>query len=239
MKKSSFFSAIAVVVIAGFLFSSCPAEAGGDAPETFNDVIDDYFLGTGESVATIGQPSNLDITAKQSTADGTVYITVTSRKGTSLSGTDRFTGDAENLLWGTKGDEAPSGKWADLTLNLSAVFTDSAAIYGIKNTNEALRYYTGWDLVKTTPADLAAPVKSSDYDNLCIPTDTAILPYKWRVYPANSLTASPNSGILLWSGANSKIITLEIAEYAAYEDDTDKVGDIAKIVIDYSGVKIY
>jgi uncharacterized repeat protein (TIGR02543 family) len=46
--------------------------------EGFDNVSADYPLATGDSgINTIGQPTTLDITAKKSKVDGTVYLTVT------------------------------------------------------------------------------------------------------------------------------------------------------------------
>lgn len=51
------------------------------------------------------------------------------------------------------------------------------------------------------------------------------------MYEAGIFNEVGATGIILWSNAPEKIITVEIAEYARYAKDTAKIADIAKIVI--------
>jgi hypothetical protein len=233
MKKSSLFSSIASLAIIALIFTACPQEP---EDEGFDDVTSAYPLTDNDSgISTIGKPSNLTAAAKKSKVDGTVYITVT---GT-LTGVDNFT--ATPPLWGGKREQAPSGKWADLALDLSSVFTteNAAKVLSIKSANHAFRYYKGADNILS-----AAPTTPTNGDpNIYIPSSDTEFPIKWKIYDVSTfkLDASHNFGIILWSAAPSKIITLEVIAHTAYADlpnDAATRSPVAKIVIDYSGVTI-
>jgi hypothetical protein len=125
---------------------------------------------------------------------------------------------ASNGLWGPKREQAPTGKWADLALDLSTVFTTNAAkVLSVKSSNHAFRYYKGAPNILAT-----APTTPTTGDpNIYIPasSDTE-LPIKWKIYNASTFATDTthNWGILLWSAAPEKVITLEIFEHVTYVD---------------------
>ena len=247
MKKTFLFGMIALLSVS-FIFMSCPQEA--EEPE-FTDVSASFPLATNDSnIETIGQPTNLDITAKKSTKDGTIYITLKSK--TALTGTSDF---ADSGLWGGKREQAPEGKWADFALDLSSVFTteNAAKILSVKSTNHAYRYYKGaaniWAAAPTVP--------TRGDPNIYIPSSSETeLPVKWKIYAANTFSddASQNWGIIIWDSAPAKVITFELREHetlpsgsgtstgTSASDPADLASDagtlLTKIVIDYSGVVI-
>jgi hypothetical protein len=242
MKKNMSLIFWLAALVAALVLVGCDGEAKDeeDDGETFTDVTASYPLATNDTnIATIGQPSNLSAAAKKSDADGTVYITVTSKTDTALSVVSDFT--IANGLWGPRREQAPAGsKYADLALDLSAVFTptNAAKVLSIRSTNHAFRYYKGATNILTD----APKVPLIGDPNIYLPaTSTTELPVKWRIYEANTFTADAdhNFGIILWSDAPEKVITLEVIEHSAYPATQDKAeaGELlAKIVIDYMGI---
>jgi hypothetical protein len=104
----------------------------------------------------------------------------------------------------------------------------------IKQFNQALRFYTGHQDLTLAEAP-ASPLKDSDgASNIYVPvaTDPAAWPIKWKLH--QSLDSSTTLSFLLWSGAPVKTVTFVVEQYNA--EGTTKSGDIATIIVDYSGV---
>jgi hypothetical protein len=234
MKKKFLFGLIALLSVS-LLFLGCSTDDDDEVEvEPFSNVTEDYALvSTANGQTLLGNDTNLDITVLKSGWDGTVYITVTSKTGETLPNTNDFNSGGTNLLWGAKCAEAPAGKWADLGLDLSEIFTSEiiAGVLGLRTTNQAFRYYKGATLLSGAPN---APLRNEP--NIYIPESDTGMPIKWKLNNVNAFNGDTDFGIILWSSANPKVITIEVAEYETFESDADKVADIAKIVINYSGV---
>jgi hypothetical protein len=217
--KKKFLTGLIALLSLSLFFLGCPSGSDDDDDEeTFTTV-------TGYTTAS---ETDLTVTAKKSNSDGTVYVTVT---GT-VTGVADFTA---NPNWGATPWMGATGKWEDVIIDLAPVLTDNTKFYAIKSTSQAYRYYTGGGgILASAPTE---PVTTSG-SNIYIPANAGELPVKWRIYNANVLTADTEMLVMLWSGANPKTVTLEIAEYASFDSSAAKVADVAKIVIDYSGVTI-
>jgi hypothetical protein len=152
---------------------------------------------------------------------------------------NNFDASPQAGLWGPKREEAPEGKWADLALDLSTVFTpvNAAKVLSVKSSNHAFRYYKGApNILEAAPA-----TPTNDDPNIYIPASSDIeWPIKWKIYNTNTFAADAthNWGILLWSAAPQKVITVEIFEHGTYTDHAADATGVTKIVIDYSGVNI-
>jgi hypothetical protein len=231
MKKKFLIGLMALLSLSLF-FLGCPTEGDDGEVETFTTLTGYSLVTSVNNIDTIGNTSNLYIhEAKKSDKDGTIYIKIASKLGHPLAGTVDFGGT--HGLWSGKREEAPAGKWADFGLDLSAIFTDEVTsnILSIKTTNEAFLYYKGATLL---PNLTNGPFTTEP--NIYIPATG--LPVKWKLNDANAFASDKIFGLILWSGASKKTITLEVAEHASFAAGAEKTDDIAKIVIDYSSVAI-
>jgi hypothetical protein len=94
----------------------------------------------------------------------------------------------------------------------------------IKQTNDALRYNTGWtSRVSDTP--LTAPVVKADEKSMYL----GEIAYRWRTYDGTKVPATEDLSVLLWSEATDKTITLEI-------QSVDGTIPLKTITIDYNAV---
>jgi hypothetical protein len=216
------------------------ADAGGTGAagwqEAFDVVTSTYPLGTNDSnINTIGNPTNLTTyTVKKSKADGTIYIKV----GGTLTGTNDFTGT--NGLWGAKSWASSTGQWADMAFDYGTALLqpNASSVMAIRSTSFAYYYYKEKSGTATNTA-LTAPILTTA-PNIYVPNnlDASNIPVKWKMYNVNTFGSAANMGIILWSDAPVKVVTIEIAKYASFADGAAKTADIAKIVLNYSGVTI-
>jgi hypothetical protein len=236
MKKKFLIGLIVLLSVSLFFWGCSTDDEEEETGETFTDVTDQYDLvGTVSSIPTIGNGNNLDITASKSDLNGIVYITVT---GT-LTGTSDF--GSSHGLWGPKRENAPAGKWADFGLDLNAIFTSEVTnkILALRSSNQAFRYYKGAsNLLAQEPTGPLVILGDPNKPIIYIPALPTEMPVKWRLYNTNTFSSDKLFAFILWSSANPKTITLEVAEYATYVDNAAKSADVATIVIDYSGVTI-
>jgi hypothetical protein len=215
--------------------------------EAFTDVTTDYPLGTSVNdgstdVTTIGNPTNLTpYRVRQSVASKTIYVKI----GGELTGATDFSG---NGLWGQKATGSPTitGKWADIAFGwYEAIKADVSKVLAVRSSSFALYYYYhATDTLRSKPALPVVTGHANIYiPSVTNPTATTDIPFKWRMYNAGTFVeADPSNpdplGILLWSDAPVKIITIEIVSHASFVANANETGDIAKFVIDYSGVTI-
>jgi hypothetical protein len=184
--------------------------------------------------AAIGNAENLDTSAiKTIKEDGTpvITITLTNTTGKTFTGTTDFT--SNHNVWGAKpSGNTVTGNWADIAVDLKLALDAVATgkTLSVKQTSQALNYYTGaGDLLSSAPT---APSTSTSGDNIWIPSDST--PVKWKTYASS---VSPNWGIILWNGASSKTVKLEIFQH----DNSSNPGAgtlVSTVVIDYSGLTI-
>jgi hypothetical protein len=204
-------------------------KAGGDSTPGWKaeDLTAKYPLVALEDA--IGQPYLLD--SKAEDKNGIVTITLSSKTGTALTGTEDF--GADNEFWGQKEAGAPDGLWADLTIDMSDVFSGytDEKVYAIRSESQAYRYYTGGGGI--LEAEPTAP--ANGYNNIYIDeTDTKKVPVRWKEYSPETFKDDKTLSLLLWAGANPKTIKLEIADYT----DEENPSPVKTLVIDYKGVKI-
>jgi hypothetical protein len=230
-------------------------EEGGQVIE---NVSEEYKLSTVDNSETtnntvLGSPTVLNATAKKvrtaaTAASPTVTITVEKVADQTLGWVEDFKDATSSAIWGTKptgGSASASGKWTDIAITLTSVFTPlSGKKVSVKQTSQALRYYENAATNQLATALLTEPVytTTAPFGNIWIPALTATdnLPVKWRGYnDASSLVKSGQSvngttwGILLWNAATTQPpqIALEIYDES---DTTRKL--VTKIEIDYSAL---
>jgi hypothetical protein len=141
--------------------------------------------------------------------------------------------------WGNGSDavyKPLDGKYGPVYIN--GFFTASQAIanVAIESRNPALRFYTddttsnGTLNRTTTTGPLAQPATAYPYNYL--PTDGSV-PQRWVL--SASVPANDTMGVLLYSGAASKTVTLKIETAASYASNAARTPYL-NVIIDYSGV---
>ena len=132
-----------------------------------------------------------------------------------------------------------AGKYSDVYINgLFPAEIESAKYYAIKNTNQALRFFTGSTALATAPLNSPA---TEDTNSIYIPTttDSAV---RWKVYGQNAINSGDTLGILIWNGGTAaytpKTATLEIQEYSGNTGTPTVVsnGYSATVIVDFSDV---
>jgi hypothetical protein len=142
--------------------------------------------------------------------------------------------------WAGASNTPAAGKYTAIFINGILDDIDPNAVLGVKQTNEALKFYTGDTTLSGSP--LSEPQQG--FPNIYLTSGT---PVKWKLYQTKNNIVTPGAGletafgVLIWSGATDKTVTLEITRYAAYTADADVEDDdddafSQKIVIDYKGV---
>jgi hypothetical protein len=254
--KLNLLGILGVLLVFMLFASGCsnPSTDEGDPPSTplWN------YLGA-DSFALSGGQRDLTLKAVQASGTGLIRLTVTGTvTGTQnfkdayfdeetsifdVSGFDDISiGDTTWLgLWNEPGPDVPrEGKFATITIDFNSVFTaeNESKILGIKQKNQALRYYEGWiNNPKHSGLLEAEPTKPRRQDpTLWIPERTAQLPVRWKAY--SNIPAGTSLSLLIWENADSKVINIEVTSWQNLGSDTaeDKNEDIATIVLDYSGV---
>jgi hypothetical protein len=141
--------------------------------------------------------------------------------------------------WGPNEGEdfAPlAGKYGAVYIKgfASEALTD-VAIEGI---NPGLVFYTGLTVIPLSATRLGAPVTNNTFPNIYLDGDAS---QRWVLY--DSLAVDKAFGIMLFSGATDKTVTLDIDQYSGHETGATKVttgadgGDILNVVIDYTDVQ--
>ena len=204
------------------------------------------------SEASDANPDTSGLTIASATDDGTgVTITL----GWTVEATYVYAADGATAYPDT--DPAPNFKGKDTWIGASnkpkpaagkytAVYIQglfpaavgSDKIIALKNTNQALRFFT--DNGQTTTDALTSPTTSNE-TALYLPTDTATPPVRWRVYDTGAIKSGETLGLLIWNGNGTVTpltATLEIQEWAEYANDKGAATDgySAKVIIDYSNV---
>ncbi|MDR3355723.1 MAG: hypothetical protein LBO04_00835 [Spirochaetaceae bacterium] len=241
MKKHGFFIWFAAALVgAALIFGGCEQESDDDE-EVLVDVDGLYpLLSASDSIDTAGKPGNLEITsAKKSSRDGTVYIVLES-----TADLEAITDFTNNQLWGKAGEDKPGdGYFADFALDLTPIFASRTdKVFSIKNTNHGLRYYQGGisdDAENGTLAD-AAPTAPNDNRGLATYIPETGWPVRWYMYGKIAAEDSGKFpfGLLLWSEAPQKTITVEFYDHGEDANEPTTGTLVAKIVIDYSEVTI-
>jgi hypothetical protein len=143
-------------------------------------------------------------------------------------------------VWGNAGDGKPTGQFSDLALDMSAAVIDTSKTYAVKTTTLGLLYYDGDTYLYNnstkpdgfvTTTEITAP-QPEDKPDVYISEDKSVV-FKWKKYGSSTtLIKNKNHGVLLYDGAATKTVTLDIAEVG----DEDALTPVVTIVIDYSGV---
>jgi hypothetical protein len=142
-------------------------------------------------------------------------------------------------FWMGEGDKVTSaaGKYSNVYIHglFSDLATGHAKVIAIKQTNQALRFFSGDN---TTSAAVTVP-KAADENATYIPTPGA--PIRWRVYGSGVINSAEPFGILLYDdGTNTQTQTavLELTERVGATDGATATsgGYTATITVDYSAV---
>jgi hypothetical protein len=235
MKKKFLFGLIALLSVS-FIFFGCGGDSGADSSSNRIPI-------SSITLAASGNPTGITISAEQDNDTGIYYVGVSgtvpavytyAADGTT-AGTEPTNWDS--ATWGTA--LAPrAGKYASIKIagifDGTAPLVDTTEILGIKQTNQAFRFYTGNSDVNT-PIE-AGPIFTGD--TLYVPADTAVPAYKWKGHPAGEFTSYGAFPVLIADiGVSPKTSTIVFRSHAAAsngEEPTDAVN--VTIVVDYSGV---
>jgi hypothetical protein len=226
MTRKSLLSGLLAVLAAVLIFTGCDNDTTTPPVETFTNVSADYPLTTGQGGLALTR-------AEKSNTTGIIYLTVSgtvSAADTSVAG---WTG-----IWGAQ--ENVTGKFSTVSIDFKGVFTAAnvAKILAIRSENQALRYYT--DAATGLLASAPTVARDSALNTTWIPSNPSQLPIRWKAYAASTIPANDNMTILIWDGASPKTVKLEVTSWAKFTGEVaeEKTGDIATIVLDYSGVTI-
>jgi hypothetical protein len=243
MKRKLFSLAILVMVLSLAFIGCSSSSDDDDGPppneETFTNVTTSYPR---EIVTDLSSSSLTIASAQKSDTSGIVYITLGGEVETDFQYITTIgstpTGEWDNL-WGDPAVASfnpLAGKYGTFVFKPFTSITDVNTLnIAIKQTNDALRYYT--DLASLEAAPLTVPFEGSGPGGVYIPSssDTAT---RWKKY--DPYTTASIFEVLLWSGAANKTITLEIQSFIGSPADPAVEGTdytvLGTIVIDYSDV---
>jgi hypothetical protein len=137
-----------------------------------------------------------------------------------------------NSDWGGASNEAPDGKYG--AVYIDGIFPETLTNVALNiKPYPALVYYKGAGLHQQP---LTEPVAYADWPNdsaLYVNAGDDSQNQKWRLY--DSFTAQP-AGILLYSAATTKTVTLDIDKYTGAVSTSAKIGDLKLVTIDYTAV---
>jgi hypothetical protein len=181
------------------------------------------------SGVTITSVSNNTATGVTITLGGTfdaAHLNVVS-SGTGTQGASFINSD-----WGGASAEAPDGKYG--AVYIDGIFPETLTNVALNiKPYPALVYYKGANLhqepLESPVAYLSWPNDSALYVNANDDSQNQ----KWRLY--DTFTAQP-AGILLFSGATTKTVTLDIDKYTGAVSESAKIGDLKVVTIDYTAV---
>jgi hypothetical protein len=144
------------------------------------------------------------------------------------------------------------GYWIGSTLNatpLAGKYTNAyiqgffqgagtGKVIAVKQTNEALRFLSAYDHANTNVAEFTSPKATENEYPTCVPTDTAVSAFRWKVYPAGEQNDNAAFGFLISDSAAPQTATFLIQEWSAQETGGTPVsnGYTATITVDYSAV---
>jgi hypothetical protein len=174
-------------------------------------------------------------------ATGYVYTTTGGTAYASGSQPEHFPGQTFWLGTGITATPA-AGKYSNAYIDglFSDLATDNGKIIAIKQTNQALRFFTGASTGVNTSA-LSGP-KTGNHEEggaTSILADTSISPIRWRVYEASAINTDEIWGFLIYDGMLvPKTATFELAEWSGFVNNGAAVsnGFTATIIVDYSAV---
>jgi hypothetical protein len=237
MKKKFLFGLIALLSVS-FIFFGCGGDSGSD-PASNRTPISDVTL------AASGNPTGITVSAEKDNDTGIYYVAVNGTVPAVYTyAADGTTAGTEPTNWdsGTWGTPVTprAGKYA--SIKISGIIdgtdplVDTTKILGIKQTNQAFRFYTGHaDLAS---ADFTGPLFQDD-EVIFVPSDLAVPAYKWKGHAADEFTGYGPFPVLLIgdTGLTPKTSTIEIRSYADTTNGGTPDGEVdVTIVVDYSGV---
>jgi hypothetical protein len=220
------------------------------------DALSTYALKTGEeSSALPDTDSGLVILSAIKDASG-----VTVRLGGTLEPTYMYTADGTTAypaadpaahfpgkaFWmgATTATNPADGKYSNAYIQglFSGLAEGNEKVIAIKQTNQALRFFTGaTGNGYNTSASLSGP-KTADHEDggaLSILTDTNTPPVRWRVYASGAKQPDEIWGFLIYDGTLApKTAAFEITERQNYANNAAAAsnGFTATVIVDYSAV---
>ncbi|MDR1230048.1 MAG: hypothetical protein LBK61_01465 [Spirochaetaceae bacterium] len=221
------------------------------ATGTETDVASSYSLRVSEAAdaAEVGSDFGVNIASvKKNAATNTVTIKlggtfggkwIYDGKGTTVNATTEAGGKWNKTTWGPASDaenmQPLVGKYG--AVYIKGFSSDALANVAIEGINPALVFYTGLTAIPLSDAKLGAPVTNNTFPNIYLDGDAS---QRWVLY--DSLAVNKAFGIMLFSGATDKTVTLDIDQYTGSTTGATKVttgadgGDILNVVIDYADV---
>jgi hypothetical protein len=180
-----------------------------------------------------------------------VATTDENHDGTTIPGT---AGDNwDTTTWGDGSTDGGVSSFAPVrgryaAANIKGMLEDAglpSKVLAIKNTNQALRFYTGAPALLTGRPVHPVTADTGNGNTTWIPDTAAESPVRWRLYGQGAIVAGDVLGILIWDGGtdttyNPKTATLEIESYTANSDAAAAAGPTGDVditvIVDYSGV---
>jgi hypothetical protein len=208
-------------------------------PETLQDVT--YTLKEGEGTDAGSAASGISIaSAKKNTVTDWVTIKLEGTFGAPYlytgNGSTGVTSNYDSSKWdvatwtdGTHYKPA-TGKYGAVYIN--GFFPQAKSNVGIQiRPYPALVFYTdGSELLESA---LTAPTTNSA--NLFVEAG-GDNHQKWKLYNTPHFVQNETFGVLLYSAATDKIVTLDIDQYDSYSNSATKTGDLQIVTIDYSAI---
>jgi hypothetical protein len=208
-------------------------------PETLQDVT--YTLKEGEGTDAGPAASGISIaSAKKNTVTDWVTIKLAGTFGAPYlytgHGTTGVVGNYDSSKWDvdtwTNGvNYSPAeGKYGAVYIN--GFFPQAKSNVGIQiRPYPALVFYTGGGELLTNA--LTGPTTNSANLYVAASGDNH---QKWKLYDTPHFAQNETFGVLLYSAATDKIVTLDIDEYSEYTNTATRTGDILTVTIDYADV---
>jgi hypothetical protein len=134
--------------------------------------------------------------------------------------------------WGSGTDETlypQVGQYGAVYIN--GIFPEAKTNVATESRNPGLRFYTGADDARFSADPLEKP-GMSNVDVNHLPADGSV-PQRWTM--SQNVAADKTSGVLLFSGAADKFVTLDITTAASYDADAARTPYLT-VIIDYSDV---
>jgi hypothetical protein len=178
------------------------------------------------------------------TADGSTDYPAKASEPAKFPGTDYWIGIDQNTVGKLK---PAAGKYAQVSIKGLYTGLDVAGKYvAAKQTNQALRFFTGYISNNNVPSIVGTPLtgpKEFDHNGATyIPSDTSE-PVRWRVHGQSVVTTTQTSTFLIWNGGTGttfepKTATYELTSRVSAANDAAPAAspDIGTVIIDYSAV---
>jgi hypothetical protein len=225
--KEKLFSTVILALVLAMAFIGCDNGTTDDDPEeTWTDATSSYPILEADGVP------ELTVVAEVSSLGNTrIKLSGTIEAAVSYDTEDNTATSWWNINYepGVGGSTPADGIYSAAVFDGFFPEDASGKVLAVKVTNDAFRYYTGYP---NATGPLTKPSTANE-QSIYIPAQGAAT--RWRLYNAGDIPDGDWLGVLLWSGADPKTITIELQEFASFDPDADYTV-LKRVTIDYSDV---